>query len=97
MASHSQGNVALFGLNAGQKCMAMSLCALIYSYANTLNTSIDLIAVMNIGNELYSGLSRLSRQSYMMLTGLPELFTVLNKLISLNTAQVILAMQMIGD
>lgn len=78
-APYSQGNVALFGLNAGQQCMAMSLCALIYNYANTINTSSDLVTVMNIGNELYSGLSRLSCQSYLMLTELPELVTVLNK------------------
>ena len=31
------------GLNAGQQCMAMSLCALIYNYANTINTSSDLV------------------------------------------------------
>ena len=78
-ARYSQGNVALFGLNAGQQCMAMSLCALIYNNANTINTSSDLVTVMNIGNELYSGLSRLSHQSYLMLTELPELVTVLNK------------------
>ena len=30
-ASYCQGNVAVFGENAGQQCVAMSLCALIYS------------------------------------------------------------------
>ena len=33
---------------------------------------------MNIGNELYSALSRLSRQSYLLLTELPTMVTVLN-------------------
>ena len=30
-APYCQGNVAVFGENAGQQCDAMSLCALIYS------------------------------------------------------------------
>ena len=33
---------------------------------------------MNIGNELYSVLSRLSRQCYLLLTELPTMVTVLN-------------------
>ena len=33
---------------------------------------------MNIGNELYSGLSRLSRQSYLLLTEVPEVISVSN-------------------
>ena len=30
-APHCERNVAVFGENAGQQCVAMSLCALIYS------------------------------------------------------------------
>ena len=30
-APYCQGNFAVFGENAGQQCVAMSLCALIYS------------------------------------------------------------------
>ena len=33
---------------------------------------------MNIGNELYSGLSRLFRQSYLLLTEIPEVIRVFN-------------------
>ena len=33
---------------------------------------------MNIGNELYSGLSRLSRQTFLLLTELPEVLNVFN-------------------
>ena len=29
-APYSQGDVVVFGQNAGQQCVAMSLCALIY-------------------------------------------------------------------
>ena len=33
----------------------------------------DLVNIMNIGNELYSGLSSLSRQSYLLFTEVPEM------------------------
>ena len=55
----------------------MSLCALIYNNSKSITNSGDLIQIMNIGNELYSPLSRLSRQSYLLLTELPNMLTVL--------------------
>ena len=33
-APYSQGNVAVFGQNAGQQCAAISLCALIHNFRN---------------------------------------------------------------
>ena len=38
----------------------------------------DLVNIMNIGNELYSGLSSLSRESYLLLTEVPEMLIVFN-------------------
>ena len=52
---------AMFGLNAGTQCVAMSLASLIYNKRKGIVSSMDLVDIMNIGNELYSGLSR---QSY---------------------------------
>ena len=75
---YSQGNVDVFGPNAGQQCIAMSLCSLIYNYNKSITDSGVLIQIMYIGNELYSTLSRLSRQSYLLLTELPTMVTVLN-------------------
>ena len=82
-APYSQGNVDIFGLNAGQQCVAMSLCALIHNFRNksvtcTISHPEHLVQIMNLGNELYSVLSRLSRQSYLLLTELPSMVTVLN-------------------
>ena len=78
-APYSQGNVDVFGPNAGQQCVAMSLCSLIYNYSNrSINDTEDLVQIMNIGNELYSALSRSSRQTYLLLTELPTMATVLN-------------------
>ena len=63
-APYSQGNVAIFGQNAGQQCVAMSLCSLIYNNKHGINSSNDLVSIMNIGNQLYSRLSQSARQSF---------------------------------
>ncbi len=64
-APYSQGNVDVFGENAGRQCVAISLCSLIYVHGNgsILDTS-ALVDIMNLGNELYSMLSRISRLTY---------------------------------
>ena len=52
-APYSQGCELIFGQNAGQQCVAMSLCSLIYHSKQGINSANDLIAIMNIGNQLY--------------------------------------------
>ena len=39
----------------------------LYNHRNTIVSSRDLQNVMNIGNELYTSLSRLSKQTYLLL------------------------------
>ena len=73
-APYCQGNVVVFGENAGQQCVAMSLCALIYSKIRRI--TYDMIQIMTVGNQLYSSLSLLATQSILMLTELPEMVTV---------------------
>ena len=51
----------------------MSLASLIYNKRNGIVSSVDLVNIMNIGNELHSGLSSLSRQSYLLFTEVPEM------------------------
>ena len=77
-APYNQGNVELFGQNAGTQCVAMSLTSLIYNYRSSISSSLDLVNIMNIGNELYSGLPRLSRQIFLLLTELPEVLNAFN-------------------
>ena len=67
----------MFGENAGTQCVAMSLTSLIYNY-RSISSSMDLVNIRNFGNELYSGLSRLSRQTFLLLTELPEVLNVFN-------------------
>ena len=61
----------------------MCLCALIHNFRNKsvthkISYPEHLVQIMNIGNELHSALSSLSRQSYLLLTELPTMVTVLN-------------------
>ena len=76
-APYSQANQQVFGQNAGQQCIAMSLCSLIYSsYKQEINSSYDLVAIMSLGNQLYSSLSRLASQTYLLQTELPTMLSV---------------------
>ena len=51
-APFSQDNVAMFGLNACTQCVGGG---------DGIVSSVDLVNIMNIENELYSSLSSLSR------------------------------------
>ena len=64
-APYGQGDV-IFGQNAGQQCVAMSLCALIYHNMKGIGNPDDLKQIMHIRNQLYSNLSLLSRQSFVL-------------------------------
>ena len=75
-APYNQGNVAIFGQNAGQQCVAMSLCSLIYNTNHGINSSNDLVNIMNIGNQLYSRLSQSARQAFLLQTELPTMLNV---------------------
>ena len=59
-APYSQGNELVFGQNAGQQYVAMSLCSLIYNNKQGIISANDLIQIMNFGNQLYSSLSQFS-------------------------------------
>ena len=78
-APYSQGDVTVFGANAGQQCVAMSLCALVYNNIKGINSCNDLVQIMNMGNELYSILSQSTGQSYLMLTELPSMISMLEE------------------
>lgn len=52
-APYSQGNELVFGQNAGQQCVAMSLCSLIYNTRQSISSAQDLINIMNFGNQLF--------------------------------------------
>ena len=76
-ALHSQANELVFGQNSGQQCIAKSLCSLIYKNKQGINSANDLVSIMNNRNQLYSILSQLTKQSFIMQTELPTLLNVL--------------------
>ena len=78
-APYSQGDITVFGANAGQQCAAMSLCALIYNNIKGINKCNDLVQVMEMGNELHSTLSQCTGKVYLMQTELPAMIAMSEK------------------
>ena len=66
----------------------MSLTSIIFVHRNNgISSSMDLIQIMNIGNELYGSLSRLSRQTFLMLTEVPEIISIFHTTYKLDYSQ----------
>ena len=83
-APYCQGNVTGFGENGGQRCVAMSLSALIYSKITKITSVDDMTQIMFVGIQLWSSLSLLARQSMLMLTELPGMVTVFEQFFHLE-------------
>ena len=49
--------MTVFGENAGQQCVGMSLCALIYSKITKITSVDDMTQIMILGIQLYSSLT----------------------------------------
>ena len=50
---YSKRNAEIFGIrNAGRQCVAVSLSALIYLFKKSIDSSNDLVQIMDIGNDL---------------------------------------------
>ena len=83
-APYCQGNVTEFGENGGHRCVAISLCALIYSKITKITSVDDMTQIMIVGTQLYSSLSLLAKQSMLMLTGMPGMVTVFEQFFHLE-------------
>ena len=57
-------------------CSHVAVCIGINNFTSLVTSSEDLQDIMNIGNELYSVLSRLHNQDFLLLTELPNMVTV---------------------
>ena len=86
-APYCQGNVVVFGENVGQQCVAMSLCALIFSKIRRITSVDDMNQIMTVGYQLYSSLSLFTRQSMLMLTKLPEVVAVFERFFQLKCSE----------
>ena len=78
-APYSQGDVIVFGQSPAQQYVPMSLCVLIYHNLKGIGNPDELKQIMHIGSKLYSSLSQLSRQSFLLLADLPSMPTVLGE------------------
>ena len=70
-APFCQGDSSVFGGNAGTQCVAMSLSAILYNFDHIIKSSCDLVEIMNIGNDMYTVLSRAAQQEYLLLSEIP--------------------------
>ena len=52
-APYSQASELVFRQNSGQQCVAMTLCSLIYSNKQGINSANDIVSIMNIGASWY--------------------------------------------
>ena len=71
-------------------CVAISLCALIYSKITKITSVDDMTQIMIVGVQLYSSLSPLARQSMLMLTEFSGMVTVFEQFSTLNKVTVTL-------
>ena len=76
----STGNEAIFGVNAGKQCVAMSITAIIYHQIQDISswTNSTLNNILVIGNNLYSA-KRCSVQTndYLLLTDVPDMVSMI--------------------
>jgi len=86
-ADSSQGNEALFGVNAGKQCVAMLLTAIRYRQIQDISlwTNSTLNNILVIGNNLYS-IIRCSVQTNdsLLLTDVPDMVSIFDKVYSIQ-------------
>ena len=85
-ADFSQGDTRKFRQNAGKQCLAISLTAIIHSHildVDTWDTSL-LNHILYAGNDLYTFISNSVKKSYLLLTDVPEMVSVFDKIYHLE-------------
>ncbi len=85
-ADFSQGDTRKFRQNAGKQCLAMSLTAIIHSRivdVNIWDTSL-LNNILYAGNNLYTFISKSVNKSYLLLTDVPEMVSIFDKVYQLQ-------------
>ncbi|XP_078349889.1 uncharacterized protein LOC144634728 [Oculina patagonica] len=87
-ADYHQGDVALFGSNAGNQCVAMCLTAVVYNYKINASWSRDqLNEVLIQGNVLYSHLSNSARKDFLLLSEIPSALSINDENFSINFSE----------
>ena len=68
-------------------CCHEFMCIVIYHNMKEIGNPDDLKQMMHIGNQLYSSLSLLSRQSFLLLRDLPSMLIVLEEVYQLTYSE----------
>ena len=76
-APYSQGDVVVFGQNAGQQCVAMSLCALIYHNMKGIGNLDELKQIMEVNSTAVC--HNYQDHHFLLLADLPSMLTVLEE------------------
>ena len=89
-ADSSQGNEALFGVNAGKQCVVLSLTAIIYHQIQDISLwiSLTLNNILVIGTHLYSSIGCSVRTNdYLLLTDVPDMVSIFDKVYSIQYSE----------
>lgn len=87
-ADYHQGDVSLFGRNAGKQCVAMCLTAIVYNYkSNASWCTIKLNEVLIQGNELYTYLSNSAGNDFLLLSETPSALSINDENFTINFSQ----------
>ena len=85
-ADFSQSNARKFGRNAGKQCVAMSLTAIVETQVKNMTTwdTSFLNKILCIGNNLYTCIHNSINKDYLLLSDVPEMVSVDNKVYCLQ-------------
>ena len=85
-ADFSQSNARKFGQNAGKQCVAMSLTAIVQTQLKNITTwdSSFLNEILCVGNNLYIYIHNSINKDYLLLSDVPEMVSVDNKVYCLQ-------------
>ncbi|CAB4005683.1 ATP-dependent DNA helicase PIF1 [Paramuricea clavata] len=85
-ADFNQGNISMFGINAGKQCVAMSIYAIVYNEIKSVNiwdTPLMNMLLIN-ANNLYAIISQHIQKDFLLLTDVPEILSINNDTFNLE-------------
>ena len=88
-ADFSQSNARKFRHNAGKQCVAMSLTAIVQTQVKDITTwdSSFLNEILSVGNNLYTYIHNSVNHDYLLLSDVPEMVSVGNKVYCLQYSE----------
>jgi hypothetical protein len=85
-ADFNEGNISMFGINAGKQCVAMSIYAIVHNEIKSVNiwdTPLMNMLLVN-ANNLYAIISQHIQKDFLLLTDVPEILSINNDTFNLE-------------